>query len=151
MEEKAVKLEVHNACVELVKFKIEELYGILKNFQDAANEETKSSAGDKYETGRAMMQLEKEKVGGQLEQMLKQDKVLKQLNPLKESSKAEHGSLLETNLGWFYISASLGKIGQNPEVMCISPVSPLGAQFIGKAMGDQVSFGNRTYTLLLVS
>jgi hypothetical protein len=34
--------------------------------QESANQEGKSSAGDKYETGRAMAQLEIEKASGQL-------------------------------------------------------------------------------------
>ena len=39
--------------------KLARLEDMMKNAQAEANKETKSSAGDKYETGRSMMQLEK--------------------------------------------------------------------------------------------
>ena len=50
--------------------------------QLSANEETKSSAGDKYETGRAMAQLEIEKNTAQLAEALKLKQMLKQISSI---------------------------------------------------------------------
>ena len=43
----------------------------MANAQESANAEEKSSAGDKYETGRAMMQIERDKAAQQLNESMK--------------------------------------------------------------------------------
>lgn len=141
------KRQLHEACLQSVQDKVDLCHASLKGFQDAANEETKSSAGDKYETGRAMMHLEKEKIASQLDQALKQQKVLRQINPDKVLNKVDLGTLVETNSGLFYISVSLGMLKLAKDVFCISPVSPLGKAMLGKSVGDQVSFNGRNYAI----
>lgn len=144
-----LKREVHNHCVTEVNARIENLNASLRAFQDAANEETKSSAGDKYETGRAMMHLEKEKVAHSLNEVLKQKKVLDLLKPEKVTSQAKLGSLLKTNKGLFYISISLGQIRVSGEmIFCISPVSPLGQVMIGATPSTSVVFNKMQYEIL---
>jgi len=145
------KAKVHETCLQLVQGKIDQLKAGLKSFQDAANEETKSSAGDKYETGRAMMHLEKEKLATQLDQALKQQKVLGQLHADKLSQQVQLGSLVKTDSLHFYISVSLGAIKTNPSVMCISAVAPLGQVLLGKAAGDKVTFNGKNYKILEVA
>lgn len=143
-----LKREVHQHCVAEINTRIGHLKDSLKGFQDAANEETKSSAGDKYETGRAMMHLEKEKVAHSLNEVLKQKKVLDQLSGDKSIEQVALGSLVVTNRGVFYISISLGQVkvsGQS--IFCISPVSPLGQGMTGSVAGAQVVFNNVTYEI----
>lgn len=82
----------------------------IEHAQLAANEETKSSAGDKYETGRAMMQLEIEKQSVQLAEAMKLKHVLSQINPEKTTETIQSGSLVFTDQGNFYISISAGKL-----------------------------------------
>ena len=147
MELHTMKLKVHEVCLALIQSRIDGLNNELRGFQAAANEESKSSAGDKYETGRAMMHLEKEKVASQLNQVLKQQKVLRELHPERKSEKVELGSLLSTDQGLFYISISLGLIQTPEKVFCISPVAPLGAAFLGKKPGDLVSFNGKSYKI----
>ncbi|WP_421892979.1 3-oxoacyl-ACP synthase [Marinoscillum sp.] len=147
MELHELKKKVHEVCMTLIQSRVDALNQELKGFQAAANEESKSSAGDKYETGRAMMHLEKEKVASQLNQVLKQQKVLRELHSERKSEEAELGSLLSTDQGLFYISISLGLI-QTPEaVFGISPVAPLGTAFLGKKTGDVVSFNGKSYKI----
>ena len=50
------------------------------NAQEAANEEGKSSVGDKYETGRAMMQIERDKAAQQLDEALKLKNIIDQIS-----------------------------------------------------------------------
>lgn len=141
----------HEACLLSLTRRADELQASLKGFQDAANEETKSSAGDKYETGRAMMHLEKEKVATQLDQVFKQQKVMHQISPQKSSDKIQLGSFLETTFGYFYLSVSLGAIkAGEKQVMCISPVSPLGKAFLDKSSNDSVTFNGRVYQIFAV-
>jgi sortase (surface protein transpeptidase) len=58
----ALKTRLHSLCVSYVGQRIETAQRAIAIAQASANEETKSSAGDKYETGRAMAQLEIEKI-----------------------------------------------------------------------------------------
>lgn len=147
-----LKKAVHLECQQIISEKISSLQSTLKGYQDAANQETKSSAGDKYETGRAMMHLEKEKIAGQLDQALKQQRVISQLNPEKYQQEVQLGSVLESNRGIFYISVSLGliQIGKD-KVMCISPVAPLGKMFLGAKAGNKIQFNNMTYEVAEVN
>ena len=143
-----LKRTVYESCDELLSEKISSLRQSLKGFQDAANEETKSSAGDKYETGRAMMHLEKEKVAHALNEVLKQQKVLRQLEVNRENEEGSLGSFLKTDKGNFYLSVSLGKLKlADTDVFCLSPVSPLGSAFIGTKKGDTVTFKKISYTI----
>ena len=60
-----MKLKIHSHCLQILNQKIEELSNALNTATESANNETKSSAGDKHETARAMMQIEQEKLGKQ--------------------------------------------------------------------------------------
>lgn len=147
MDLQGKKLEVYNACLQILENKLAELMTVMEGFQAAANEETKSSAGDKYETGRAMMHLEKEKLAAQMDAVVKQQKVFHQINPQKISEQIELGSIIKTNKGWFFISASLGMVKAPESYMCISPVAPLGQVFLGKKTGDAITFNKMTYQI----
>ena len=68
---KSVKHKLYQACLEFTDTQISTLKSAIKATQQSANEETKSTAGDKYETGRAMAQLEVEKFQSQLAEALK--------------------------------------------------------------------------------
>lgn len=146
-----LKQTLLEACKAMVVKKVDALQANLKEFQDAANEETKSSAGDKYETGRAMMHLEKEKVAHALNEVLKQKKVLDQLDTHLDQ-EAALGSVLKTSKGHFYLSVSLGKIKHNDlDVFCLSPVSPLGKMFLGTKKGDHITFNKMSYEIIEIA
>ena len=55
------KQKLFNACKEFVQDKLSTIEKTIQSNKSALNSETKSSAGDKHETGRAMLQLEMEK------------------------------------------------------------------------------------------
>ena len=64
MDEKlAVKQELYQLLLSRLDQDITALEQDVRDLQLSANEETKSSAGDKYETGRAMIQIEIEQLG----------------------------------------------------------------------------------------
>jgi len=65
--------------------------------QEAANEEGKSSVGDKYETGRAMMQIERDKAAQQLDEALKLKNIIDHISIEAASGKVIPGSLVTTN------------------------------------------------------
>lgn len=118
----------------------------------AANEETKSSAGDKYETTRAMMQIEAENNYSQMANLDKLKQVMARVDPERISERIELGSAVITDLGNFYITISAGKLVVAGDVyFAISPASPLGGKLIGLSAGDKVHIDKRTYTIKEVS
>jgi len=112
----------------------------------SANNETKSSSGDKYETGRAMMQLEIEKNSVQLAESLKLKTALDQITLDDDPQVVKPGSLVVTDHGVFFIAISLGKINlQNKTFFVISPGSPLGLKLMRLKAGDQITFRDQPY------
>ena len=113
-----------------------------------ANQETKSSAGDKYETGRAMMHLEKEKLASQRAEALRQKKVLDQIN-LSPSPAVALGSLVQTNRGWFFVAVGLGKMSlEQEECFAISPAAPIGQALMGKVAGEACTFNGASLIII---
>jgi len=123
----------------------------MKDAQDAANQEEKSSAGDKYETTRAMMQIEKDKNAKQLGETIKLKKALSQITPHLSSPTVVLGSLVLTDKGNFYISISVGKIkAENTEYIAIAPTSPLGAAFMNRKVSESATFNGQVYKITAV-
>lgn len=142
------KLVLHQKCLEIIEDNILTITLALREAQDAANNETKSSAGDKHETGRAMAQLETEKLSAQLNDALKLSRVFEQLNPNRKNKQITIGSLVYTNNGYFYIAVSLGKIEVEHEtVYVITPVSPIGKLLLTKKEKDSFSLNGKNYVI----
>ena len=143
-----LKEQLYNKFVQVAQQRVTDLELIIKEAQHAANNETKSSAGDKHETGRAMAQLETEKLTKQLFEALNLSELLHKINPQKKHQLIRLGSLVTTNNGNFFISASLGKIELNETTyFAISSASPIGQLLIQKKEKDAFSFNNRRYVI----
>ncbi len=120
----------------------------LKTLQNAINEikkallfETKSTAGDKHETGRAMLQLEREKLGQQLDEMQKTKDLLARIDPKKVSDIICLGSLVYTEQLNYFISISAGElIDNNNKFYAISPNTPIAKLLLSKCKGDVIEF-----------
>ena len=144
-----LKHRIHKEALALVLEKLDDLSDRIKQLQSESNNETKSSAGDKYETARAMLQLEKDKAGHQLSEITKLKSVLQQLSRIEENDTIGLGSIFRLQSGIFYLSVSLGKIKTDDmEYYCISAVSPLGKMLLGKKVGDSVSLNNKKFSVL---
>ncbi len=126
---------------EQVDEKIATLQKTILSAQEARNNETKSSAGDKFETGRAMMQREIENNKVQLGAALNSKGELNQINIEKRNTTIDKGSLVITNQGKYFISIGIGKVVLEEETFfCISMISPIGKMLRGKSEGDEVEF-----------
>jgi transcription elongation GreA/GreB family factor len=114
--------------------------------QEAANGEDKSSAGDKYETSRAMGQLDRNMNAKQLAEVQKELAELERLekNPPK-TDMVYSGSLIKTSMGYLYIAVGLGKQEiENQNVVLLSKNSPLALALLGKKAKEQIAFnGNK--------
>jgi len=145
------KIAIHQLLLQQIEAAIVEAKTTLQNTIEARNNESKSSAGDKYETGRAMMQIEQQHNEIQLNKLLTFKAKLQQISTQASNIKITHGSLVLTNHGLFYISIPYGKIRfQNEEVYFISLVSPIAKQLVNKKQGDTFNFLNKNYKILQV-
>src|SRR6187399_2402536 len=95
----SIKEKLFSLCLESVTKRIDSIRSAMAVTQASASEETKSSAGDKYETGRAMAQLEIEKLNEQLSEALKAKGTLEQINPALQSMTIHPGSMVLTTQG----------------------------------------------------
>jgi len=120
----------------------------LASVNEAANNETKSTAGDKHETAKAMMQLEQEKLSKQLAILNLQLNDLQKIDVTKKHSVISNGSLVKTNNGMLFIGVGLGKIKVNEtDVVAISFLSPLASLLIGKKNNDTVKLNEISFTI----
>lgn len=114
----------------------------------AFQSETKSSAGDKHETGRAMLHLEREKLGNQLAQTQKISSTLFKIKISKTYLTVVLGSLVYTTQANYFIAISAGKfIVNNQEFYAISPITPIAKLLLGKSCGHEVNFNNRLFKI----
>ncbi|MDB5122786.1 MAG: 3-oxoacyl-ACP synthase [Mucilaginibacter sp.] len=123
----------------------------IEEAQKASNDDTKSSAGDKYETGRAMMQQETDRNRQQLAETNKLKVALNQVNPSVVSDKAETGSLVITDNGNFYVAISAGTLTvDNEAYFAVSPASPIGLMLKGKKIGEEIVLNGKPYHIKMV-
>lgn len=143
-----IKQKLYNLCREYIDKRITSARLAIHNAQQSANEETKSSSGDKYETGRAMAQLEIEKNTQQLAEALKLKNTLEQI-PIDHSfAAAQPGSLVITDRGSFFIAIGLGKVDlDDKSYFVIATFSPLGLALAGARVGDRVAFRDQNYVI----
>ena len=144
----SIKQALHQRCTAIAAERIEAINQIIEETQLAANNETKSSSGDKHETGRAMAQLEIEKLTAQRSELQNIQQTLNQINPNRTGDKVVLGSLIYTNNGNFYLAASIGKVAlENQDFFVISSASPIGQLLINKKEGASFTLNGRAYTI----
>ena len=147
----AIKEGLLAAMLNLLNQRIESAQAAIDSAIESRNTATKSSAGDKHETGRALMQIEIDNQKKQLANSLLLKNTLSQI-PLSKSSKVDFGSLVQTNHGFFFISISLGTVEfSGLEYFTISPATPLALALTGATIGNAIHFQGRTYQVLNIS
>ncbi len=141
-----VKAALYRACTEDVAKRIRTIREILTAIDASRSSETKSSAGDKFETGRAMLHLEEQNNQRQLAQVLQLQQDLDRIDSSRRSTRVEGGSLVITNRGNYYLSVGLGKVTLGQDLYyCISLQSPIGANLVHKVVGDRVHFNGNAF------
>jgi len=114
------------------------------DLNSAVTDDSKSTAGDKHETGRAMVHLEQEKLSQQLTSLNDLKEAVSKINPDEQHKDIQFGSFVQTNKGFFFFSIGLGKISIGKEnVFCLTVNTPLGKNLIGKKTGDIVQFNGQ--------
>ncbi len=134
--------------------KIRSLQHELDQLRTDIASDSKSTAGDKHETSRAMAQLEMEKLGKQLSDYQQQLQWVRQLQ-LQEYNSSETvtvGSLIQLSNGWYFLGPGIGKINY-PEnsVFCISTQSPIGQQLLNKKIGQEIILPNLNLKIVSIT
>lgn len=117
----------------------------MENLKVSLGAETKSSAGDKYETSREMMNQEKGKLQSQISALNQQLETLSKINETSKHDKVGLGSIVKTTAANYFISISYGKVsaGQD-DLFMISAITPLAQQMINKVEGDEVIWNGKS-------
>ena len=141
-----LKQQLYKQCGDFVEERLSNIQKQIKEIQESLNSETKSSAGDKHETGRAMLQLEREKSGQQLAEVEKLKEALTKIDVLKSSGIIGLGSVVFTTESNYFLAISAGQLKVNSELFfAISPNTPIGLLLIGKVAGDIVVFRQQRF------
>ena len=141
-----MKSELLEIIHQKISEKIQKLEQLIAETR-ASNNDTKSSMGDKYETSREMLQQEINNLQIQLNEHLKSQQILKNINP-NPHKIVTLGSLVETEKGMFFIAISLGELSFNQEkIFVISAESPLAKAMNGKKTGESFVVNNLSQTI----
>ena len=143
-----LKEKLHKQCQDALNQRLEAIKSTISDIQNSLQSETKSTAGDKHETGRAMLQLEREKAGNQLAEIQKQIEILHKINPEMSYSKVALGSLVKTTVYNYVIGVSVGEITiENETFYAISLSTPIGKLLVSKGVGDNIQFRMQKFTI----
>ena len=143
-----IKKQLYNICETFLLERESTLHGIIEGIQNDLHSETKSSAGDKHETGRAMLQLEREKAGKQFSAITKQKELLAKVNLYSSSNRVRLGSLIHTTNGVYFLAISKGMVSiDNTDYYIIAPQSPIGKLLLGKQINDSITFNGKIITI----
>lgn len=146
----SLKEQLHQSCVDIATQGTQEIFTALKSLQESLGEPSKSSAGDKHETSRAMAQLEQERLSKQLSEAQNVSFTLAKINPSVLCSKPVLGALIISSLGSYYLSVGLGKIMLNNQVYyAIALASPM-AQAIALSKDNSFFFNGNAIRILSI-
>lgn len=139
-------------CQAYIQKRIDTARQAMEAAQEAANSESKSSAGDKYETGRAMAQLERDRHAQLLAEAQKVERELTQINIDKTYETVQPGSLVITNRGLFFISIGAGKLTvDGVDYFAVSAASPIASALVGRKANETITFNKMVYQVMEVS
>ena len=131
-----------------VRQRIQAAREAMQQAQDAANSEEKSSAGDKYETGRAMGHLQKNMHARQLAAAIQELALLQAVPTEIHYLAGAPGAILEVEGMIFFISVGLGKQQvEGQTVLFLSPQAPLAKLLLGRHAGESILFNQKTIVL----
>ncbi|MDA0177993.1 GreA/GreB family elongation factor [Mesoflavibacter profundi] len=148
MKNRSIKTQLLQLCNQSLETRLQSVLAVIEDIKQSLQSETKSSAGDKHETGRAMLQLEREKAGHQLAEIEKTKQILSKINTESTSKNIGLGSVVYTTTSNYFISISAGELKvENETFYAISASTPIGQLLLGKSIGDKVTFRNMTFEI----
>ncbi|MEM5565730.1 3-oxoacyl-ACP synthase [Psychroserpens sp. AS72] len=143
------KQDLYNQCLTFVDNRLKTVQNTINEIQESLTSETKSSAGDKHETGRAMLQLEREKAGHQLAEIQKVNQLLSKMDISKSSEIVVLGSVVFTTQANYFVAISAGQMtSANDKFYAISAITPIAQLLLGKTVGDTIQFRDQVFKII---
>ncbi|WP_029036430.1 hypothetical protein [Salinimicrobium xinjiangense] len=141
---KTLKIKLIAACEAYVEKKLETIQQAIDDLEAALKLETKCSMGDKYETGRAMLHLEFEKLAVQYEQFKKLRKTVRMIPSGKINKDVAFGSVVRTSQANYFIAIPAGElIVEGEKYYAVGATAPIAQNLMGRTAGDTFSFNGR--------
>jgi len=148
----SLKHTIYNECIRLLEARISDYRIAMNAAQEAANSDDKSSAGDKYETARAMGQLDRDMNAKQLVEAQSELQSIIKIDLDYISESAQFGSLIETSNGIYFIAVGIGVLEiEKQKIIVLSPKSPLAKEMMSKKIGNQFLFNSKEFTVKNIS
>lgn len=139
-----VKKQLIDACEAYVEAKLHNVQQVVLDLEAALKLETKCSMGDKYETDRAMLHLEFEKVAGQAEGFKKLRRTLSIIPIASTGDVVGFGSIVKTTAANYFISIPAGEIiVEGEKFYAVGAGAPIAEILSGKTSGNYVTFNGR--------
>jgi len=152
MTDKELKVALLEHCKETVEKRYKKIKQTIAAIVESLEDESKSSAGDKHETGRAMLQIDRENAGKQLQEIENLQALVKKIDVKTISDYVRLGSLVYTNNGSYFISISIGQVTVgSTNYFCVALHSPIGQMLSGKKKGEAFSFNSKEFVVKSIS
>lgn len=145
------KKTVWDACDAHIAARIATAEEALAAARDASQDDTKSSAGDKYETGREMMQQDIDRNERLLAEARAMQQLLESIDAAEQKQTGSMGAMIETDRGLFFLGPGIGvlRVGDG-QVFALSASSPIGKLLLGRQPGDAIQFNGTAYRIVRV-
>jgi len=143
------KPALHALCQAFIEQRIAAARTAMQAAQESSSSETKSSAGDKYETGREMANAERDRNAAHMQQAQQLHVELARISPDAPCDTVRPGALVSTSMGWFYISVSAGQLAGH-EVFAVSPAAPVAVALKGLRAGEEAAFNGKVVRVTAV-
>lgn len=152
----ALKASLKQFGLQLISQRIEAARRQVDQAQESANNEEKSSAGDKYETGRAMGHLQKDMFARQQAEHARDHAALRQIRTDTLCASAIPGAFIRIGaspvtgthphpVSGIFIAAGLGRQSIDGQTfLFLSPAAPLALSLKNKKPGDSITFNGQS-------
>jgi len=139
------------ACQVYVEERMLRLQTSIQGLEKDLGNETKSSAGDKYETSREMINAEISQLESQLKEFKKLQEILQLPNLQKTAAKIQLGSIVTTSAANYFLAIPAGEIQlEKQNFYAIGINSPIAKLLLGKQKDDTFHFRQEEIKILSV-
>jgi transcription elongation GreA/GreB family factor len=147
----SIKEKLYKACEAYVDERIKRIEDSMAGLESDLENETKSSAGDKYETGREMINLEINKLAEQLQQFKNLRNTLNVAKSRTNNGSAQLGTAVKTNMANYFIAIPADRIiVDGDEYFAIGANSPIAQLLLHKKAGEKITFNGKSAEILEV-
>lgn len=147
----SIKEKLYKACEAYVDERIKRIEDAMAGLESDLENETKSSAGDKYETGREMINLEINKLAEQLQQFKNLRNTLNVAKSRTNNGSAQLGTAVKTNMANYFIAIPADRIiVDGDEYFAIGANSPIAQLLLHKKAGEKITFNGKSAEILEV-